>query len=294
MSMYYVKVRNYYREILTFQPLEFFMETKRFLSLAAIFAIALAFFACSSSDSPSGGGQQGGEPSSDSSGGSQMVFCKLTAGTCSQMSRSTCMELVKAGEAEIVSNCNAEPPPPPSSSSIAPPPPPSSSSVPPPPSSSSNSSLADDKDLKRSSFVLSLAGASYGDLDVAKTYQLSGLAIVKENIDLVAYNTAGASDNILNPCNVSTIDEDCGSPSFYPIPAKYYASLKTATKVSQIADFLTAIANDEISLDDEIDKVSISKDKAFLVFSTEDKYYVVVITSVGTQSVSLEFFNLNF
>jgi len=279
------------------------MKTERFLSLAAIFAIALAFFACSG-DSPTEPQGQGGGSSSSSSGGTQQVFCKLTAGTCSQMSISTCMELVNAGAAQIVSNCNTEPPPPPSSSSIEPPPPPSSSSIapPPPPSSSSvapppsssSSSLADDKELKRSSFVLSLAGASYGDLDVAKTYQLSGLAIVKENIDLVAYNTAGASDYILNPCNVSTIDEDCGFPSFYPIPAKYYASLKTATKVSEIMDFLTAISNDEISLDDEIDKVSISKDKAFLVLSTEYEVYVVVITNVGAQSVSLEFFNLNF
>jgi len=148
--------------------------------------------------------------------------------------------------------------------------------------------------LIRSSFGLSLASASYGDIDVAKTYQQSGLASVKEKIDLVAYYTAGASDNILNPCSVPTIGEDCGWPQFYPIPAKYHASLKTATKVSQITDFLTAFANDEISLDDEIDRVSISIDKAFLVFSTSMKFYVVVITSVGTQSVNLEFFNLDF
>jgi len=110
------------------------MKTKRFLSLAAIFAIALTFFACSS-DSPSGPQGQGGESSSNSS---EKVYCKLTAGTCSQMSLSTCMELVNAGSAQIVPNCNAEPPPP-SSSSVAPPP--SSSSVaPPPPSSSSRPS----------------------------------------------------------------------------------------------------------------------------------------------------------
>jgi len=77
------------------------MKTKRFLSLAAIFAIALAFFACSSSDSPSGGGQQGGEPSSSS--------------------------YVEP----------PPPPPPPSSSSTPPPPPPSSSSTTPSPSSTS-------------------------------------------------------------------------------------------------------------------------------------------------------------
>jgi len=87
------------------------MKTKNFLSLVAIFAIASIFLACSS-DSPSGGG----EPSSNSSGGSEMVYCKLSSGTCSQMSRSACMEWVNANEATIVSNCNAEPPP--SSSSM--------------------------------------------------------------------------------------------------------------------------------------------------------------------------------
>jgi len=100
--------------------LEFVMKTKSFLSLAAIFAIVFAFFACSS-ESPSGGGQQGGEPSSNSSGGSEMVSCKLNSGTCSQMTRSACMEWVNAGEAQIVSSCNAEPPPTPSSSSSTPP-----------------------------------------------------------------------------------------------------------------------------------------------------------------------------
>jgi hypothetical protein len=258
------------------------MKTNRFLSLAAVFAIALTFFACSSETEPS---PPPSEPSSNSSGG-EMVSCKLNTGTCSQKSYSACKELVDAGEATIVSNCNAEPPPPPSSSI-----PSSSSSILP---ISSSSSLADDKDLKRSSFELSLAGASYGDIDVARTYQQSGLASAKDKIDLVAYYTAGASDNILNPCNVPTIGEDCGGPEFYSIPAKYHTSLKTATKASQIADFLSALANDEISLDDPIDKVSISMDKAFLVFSTSMELYVVVITDTGTGKVSLNFFNLSF
>ncbi|MDR2583815.1 MAG: hypothetical protein LBC75_10075 [Fibromonadaceae bacterium] len=90
------------------------MKTNRFLSLAAFFAMALTLFACSSDDpSP----PPSVEPSSDSSGANQQVFCKLTAGTCSQMSLSTCMELVNAGAAQIVSNCTTEEPPPPLQSS---------------------------------------------------------------------------------------------------------------------------------------------------------------------------------
>jgi|GEM_PF-3738599 len=54
-------------------------------------------------------------PSSDSSA-EQKVFCKQNSGACLEMSLSTCMELVSAGAAQIVSNCN-EPPPLPYSSS---------------------------------------------------------------------------------------------------------------------------------------------------------------------------------
>lgn len=91
------------------------MKTNQFLSLSAIFAIALTFFACSNEpDHPS---------NSDLGGNNQTVYCKLTSGTCSQMSLSTCMELVNAGEAQIVTDCSTKSP--------------SSSSTPPTPSSSS-------------------------------------------------------------------------------------------------------------------------------------------------------------
>jgi len=99
------------------------MKTNQFLSLSAIFAIALTFFTCSSD---SGDPPSGRVPSSDSGGVNQMVSCKLTTGNCSQMSLSTCMELVNAGEAQIVPDCTTKPssssytPPPSSSSALAP------------------------------------------------------------------------------------------------------------------------------------------------------------------------------
>jgi hypothetical protein len=84
---------------------EFIMKTsKRFLLTAVFAAITFTFFACSGDDS---GPNSPSPVSSDSSGGGeeQKVFCKLTAGSCSQMSLSTCMELVNAGSAQIVANC---------------------------------------------------------------------------------------------------------------------------------------------------------------------------------------------
>jgi len=152
--------------------------------------------------------------------------------------------------------------------------------------------IGDDPDLKRSSFDLSFAGASYGDVDAAKTYKQGELAAVKGNIDLVAYYASGASDDVKNPCIVEQIGpDDCGWPSLYPIPGKYSSALKSAKKVSEINDFLTAFADGEIGDDDdEEDEISIAKDKAFLVFSTENKFFVVVITDKGAEKVSLNFF----
>jgi len=101
------------------------MRHNTLFSLAAIFAVVLVFFACSSEDPqpPPSGGEQSGN------GEQQRCFCKLNAGNCSQMSLSTCMELVNAGAAQIVSNCTADPEPSqqPSSNSVAPLPPSSSS-----------------------------------------------------------------------------------------------------------------------------------------------------------------------
>ena len=91
------------------------MKTSRFLLAAAFAAIVFTFFACSSDDGP--GPDNSGENPSSSSGISeeQKVFCKLTAGACSQMSLSSCMELVTSGMAQIVATCTEQTP---SSSSI--------------------------------------------------------------------------------------------------------------------------------------------------------------------------------
>jgi uncharacterized protein (TIGR02145 family) len=110
---------------------EFSMKKAKMLSLTAGLVLAITFTLSCSDDG--GGNDDGGRneltPSSNSSGG-ETVFCKQTLGACSQLSLSTCMELVNAGAAQIVSSCDEPPPPPLSSSSNPPPPtPPSSSSA---------------------------------------------------------------------------------------------------------------------------------------------------------------------
>lgn len=154
------------------------------LSLAAIFAITFTFSACSSDD-----GNNDPSPSSDSSGGiNQQVFCKLTVGTCSQMSLSTCMELVNAGVAQIVTACTTEPL---SSSSTRPS---SSSSTPSPSSSSASPPNALEITLTKYKELASLDPIGYGDPRISfrvRAYrqrtnlndETTGLLLNKEDIN---------------------------------------------------------------------------------------------------------------
>ena len=92
------------------------MKKAKMLSLTAGLVLAISFTLSCSSDENGGGGGNEPTPSSNSSGG-ETVFCKQNSGVCSQLSLSTCMELVNTGVAQIVSSCDEPPPPPPSSSS---------------------------------------------------------------------------------------------------------------------------------------------------------------------------------
>jgi len=145
------------------------------------------------------------------------------------------------------------------------------------------------KDLVRKNITLSLSGKSYGDLDAGQTYGQSDLSSKAGDIDVVAYYSAGADDNVKNPCIVTTIGpDDCGYPELYTIPPKYHAQLANGATTEDIKDFLEAFSKDEFD-DNEEDEISISKGSAFLVFTTKEKYFAVVISNTGTQSVSLDF-----
>jgi hypothetical protein len=152
-----------------------------------------------------------------------------------------------------------------------------------------------DQALTRKSFNLSFANESYGDIDAVKTYKQDGLTdAVKGAIDVVAYYSDVSGDEVINPCLVTTIGaDDCGDPEFYPIPGTYYAALESATKASEIVDFLNAFADDVITGPDDENiktRIQITKGSAFLVLSTETKYYVVVISDNGVKTVDLNFF----
>ncbi|MDR2583902.1 MAG: hypothetical protein LBC75_10515 [Fibromonadaceae bacterium] len=254
--------------------------------------LSMAFLLLLSCNSLSSGGNEENEVSSSSSEQKQTYkYCVfITIGICLTGPFSECEAGgLPSNECPYNSSSSRS-----SSSSFAIAP--SSSSKP----SSSSLDDTDDIELKKNSFELSLAGKSYGDIDAAKTYgqsELSGRN--KIDIDIVAYYKSGAGNKIFNPCYVSTIGDDCGNPELYPIPQKYQSAIKSATKTSEIAEFLEDFADGKITGysgtginggdENEVLEIDISKDKAFLVFSTDSKYFIVIMTATGTESVSLDF-----
>jgi len=143
-------------------------------------------------------------------------------------------------------------------------------------------------DLVKKDFILSLSGKSYGDIDGNKTYSQSEATTNAGKIDVVAYYTSGAADEVVNPCYVPATSDGCGYPELYTIPAKYWEQLANGKNTADIAGFLDAFAADEID-NDEVDEISIVKNSAFFVWTTEVRPFVVVIKDKGTQTVNLSF-----
>ncbi|MDR3000020.1 MAG: hypothetical protein LBU89_02050 [Fibromonadaceae bacterium] len=165
--------------------------------------------------------------------------------------------------------------------------------------SSSSSEIANP--LEKKTFTLSFAGSSYGDLDGAKIYRQGELtATVKERIDVVAYYENGLPDEIINPCLAPAIGFDaCGWSEFFPIPDKYQDAVVNGESFDDIQDFIDAIKDGEIEghcsyygCDKEVLVIDVVKGKAFMVFTGEFNYFVVVMTDVGTRSVDLEFYDI--
>jgi len=149
------------------------------------------------------------------------------------------------------------------------------------------------KDLVVKNFTLSYADKSYGDIDAGQNYKETDAKAKAGDIDVVAYYTSGASSDVINPCIIAVdeIADNCGDPELYPVPPKYnsqLANLKGKT-TEDIKGFLYDFGNDVIDTDTEETKISISKGSAFIVFTTKQKYFVVVMTDTGAESVSLDF-----
>jgi hypothetical protein len=147
-----------------------------------------------------------------------------------------------------------------------------------------------------------LGTKSYGDIDAAKIYSQGELTdAIKEDIDVVAFYADALNDKVVyNPCIVPTIGpNDCGDPELYDIPSQYQAAIKSAETVSDLSDFINDL--DNVTGEDgegtvtgggakEKSDITIADGKAFLVFSTKLRFYVVVMGGDGsTRSVALNF-----
>jgi hypothetical protein len=119
-------------------------------------------------------------------------------------------------------------------------------------------------------YTLSAAGDSYLDVDGKLTYKQSGLttAAIKESIDLVAYWTANAGDNIYSGMygNVTTLDDESMARIF---------NTKTALDAAEDDDPGEAA-------------IAIAANKVFYLESSELDVFKVTVTATAASSVTIK------
>jgi len=148
-----------------------------------------------------------------------------------------------------------------------------------------------DPDLVKKTVKLSSAGESYADLDDGTTYKQAAAASIKNKIDVVAYNgQAGTGDEIYSPFALNFFFDANdnylgGSVLLYSLPSSAFTVLNSASKVSDISEFLGSMG--DIMDGDDVESVPATKNTAFLVVTTEGNTRAVLITATGTKSVDL-------
>lgn len=140
--------------------------------------------------------------------------------------------------------------------------------------------------------VLSFAGESYIDLNTGTTYKESGIASVKDKIELAAYYTEsgeGSTDYIFTACAASTIGASCGG-GLAGI-SLYVTDVPQTETVSELLAWYDE-QDDNGSLT-PVSSVSISEGKVFLVENDDMELWAVKIVSVGTKAVGIKIIPLD-
>ena len=162
------------------------------------------------------------------------------------------------------------------------------------PSSSSSLTVVGDQDLVKKNITISLE-KNYADIDgEAAAYTQSEAEDRLKKIDLIAFcgDEMGCRNNsIYNPWVInlfySSTEYLGGYSYFYSIPDELASVFKTATKNSDIepliGDLWEILNNSE-----DIDEISIEEDNAFIVITSENDIFVVIINQANNQSVDLE------
>jgi hypothetical protein len=140
-----------------------------------------------------------------------------------------------------------------------------------------------------SSFTISSAGESFADLDAKQTYGRAAATPIIDKMDLVAYIPAfGASgDKIYSTWDLNDEAGASKGALFFPIASSDVASLKSATKDTDIATFLAKVA-DILDGSDIEGGVAIATDAAILVRTDDGNRFAVIVTTTGSSSVTLK------
>jgi len=152
--------------------------------------------------------------------------------------------------------------------------------------------------LTKKSITLSNAGESYTDLDSYTTMKEATAKTKLSDIDLVAF--CGASigcdgNKIYTPFDIDIFYDNNenylgGNVFLFGLGSADVTTIKNATKLSQIADFLSRFSDSvEDETAEDLDDVTISGSgtTGFMVLTTAGNLRAVIISSSGTQTVDL-------
>jgi len=160
----------------------------------------------------------------------------------------------------------------------------------------------EDPALVKNTITLGFASPnkSYADIDGTPTpygqADVTGSVAIAKKIDLVAYAINGAENKVYTiggaidedavpQTVIDYFDSNVGAGTYYGIlsydlPPEAVAIIKNASKLSDVADFISGV--DSLNDNDGINTISVGS--GFLVFTSEKKYVAVIVNSGGTAS----------
>jgi hypothetical protein len=129
--------------------------------------------------------------------------------------------------------------------------------------------------------TLSLAGTSYADVDEKEALGQTAARAASEDVDLAAFTASGAANKIYDPCDIESLGE-CS-----PYVALYETTLTGAAAIKAGKAAILAGSNTEPGVG-----ITISNGKWFVLETSDGGEFAVQIKTSGTQTVTLDIYDI--
>jgi hypothetical protein len=129
-------------------------------------------------------------------------------------------------------------------------------------------------ELGEGEFELSYSGKSYFDADNMTLYSKTEAEARADSIDLVAYATSDATNDIYSGYAFFSSNE--------------YATAKVYNFTGSAKDVAQSIWDEEVDAPEHAGQIAISNGKTFILESSDFDYFKVTIIAVGDQSVTIK------